>query len=39
MTDQEENSALSFERIPLFAYLLDPTKKAKIETPDEIQDS
>lgn len=26
-----------FPLIPLFAYLLDPSKKAKIETPDEIQ--
>lgn len=26
-----------FPLIPLFAYLLDPTKKAKIDTPDEIQ--
>jgi uncharacterized membrane protein len=30
---------LGFPFIPLFAYLLDPSKKAKIETPDEIQDS
>lgn len=30
---------LGFPFIPLFAYLLDPTKKAKIETPDEIQNS
>jgi uncharacterized membrane protein len=30
---------LGFPFIPLFAYLLDPAKKAKIETPDEIQDS
>jgi uncharacterized membrane protein len=26
-----------FPLIPVFAYLLDPTKKAKIDTPDEIQ--
>jgi len=26
-----------FLLIPVFAYLLDPTKKAKIDTPDEIQ--
>lgn len=30
---------IGFAFIPLFARLLDPTKKAKIETPDEIQDS
>lgn len=30
---------LGFPFIPLFAYLLDPTKKAKIEPPDEIQNS
>jgi uncharacterized membrane protein len=30
---------LGFPFISLFAWLLDPTKKAKIETPDEIQDS
>lgn len=30
---------LGFPFIPLFAYLLDPTKKAKIEAPDEIQNS
>jgi hypothetical protein len=30
---------LGFPFIPLFAWLLDPTKKAKIETPDEIQNS
>lgn len=30
---------IGFAFIPLFAYLLDPTKKAKIEAPDEIQDS
>lgn len=30
---------IGFAFIPLFAYLLDPTKKAKIEAPDEIQNS